>query len=603
RRHQLDRWGVFSLIEPELWDQISWAVVFGNNGSEAILVANREQGSDCRVLSVGTNSSGCLGLGDAQSCLNPTEIEALRGIVLVDLACGSGPHCLALTADGRLYCWGHNGYGQLGNGGTVQLLTPAPCAGLDDGVRVLSIACGGNHSLALVASCSSGGNGNSCCVQGEVFAWGQNNYGQVGCGAAAATQATPRRAGGSLASGRPVRIVACCQTSSFAVDEVGEVHAWGFNGSGQLGTGGCANQPLPIRLDNWPRGGVGGVSGAGGGVARLACGAGHVLAVSTSGRLFAWGANSHGQLGTGGKSNSSAPTAVNIPSGVGVQGRGDDVAAYRVLDIGAAHYSNLSTALVASPNGSGCGSPNTPVVFAWGHSRGQSLSVPVQTRFAELNDAFACLSSPAVTCRRLLLSGGCKPASDTADESSAPATVADSIRQAFDDPSTSDVTFRVDGRDIRAHRSLLRIRCRHFRSMLSDSWSEHRQEVIEVRDYSYSVYRAFLEYLYSDTVCLSPEDDHDASSVGLLDLANCYCETRLKSLCEELIEQRVNVDNALELYAAAIRFSAPTLEQFCFNFAVYNLSAVVSAESFSQLDEFTLKQFMRLAAKAGAFKY
>ena len=46
---------------------------------------------------MGTNTSGCLGVGDTQSSLIPRSIEALDGKKIVDIAAGSGPHVLVLT--------------------------------------------------------------------------------------------------------------------------------------------------------------------------------------------------------------------------------------------------------------------------------------------------------------------------------------------------------------------------------------------------------------------------------------------------------------------------------------------------------------------------
>jgi len=53
---------------------------------------------------------------------------------------------------------------------------------------------------------------------------------------------------------------------------------------------------------------------------------------------------------------------------------------------------------------------------------------------------------------------------------------------------------------------------------------------------SYPVYRAFLEYLYTDELSLNTED-----CIGLLDLANAYCEPQLKRRCEELIREGITV--------------------------------------------------------------
>ena len=45
-------------------------------------------------------------------------------------------------------------------------------------------------------------------------------------------------------------------------------------------------------------------------------------------------------------------------------------------------------------------------------------------------------------------------------------------------------------------------RCEHFRSSLEDN----EDDIVEMSEFSYPVYRAFLEYLYTDSISLSPEE-------------------------------------------------------------------------------------------------
>lgn len=112
------------------------------------------------------------------------------------------------------------------------------------------------------------------------------------------------------------------------------------------------------------------------------------------------------------------------------------------------------------------------------------------------------------------------------------------------------------------------------------------KEVIEIDQFSYSVYRSFLEFLYTDNVELPPEDaigqththisQPDLLSVcpiytvcptyivlvcasvlsGLLDLATSYCENRLKRLCQHIIKRGITVENAFTLLSAAVRYDA-----------------------------------------------
>lgn len=84
--------------------------------------------------------------------------------------------------------------------------------------------------------------------------------------------------------------------------------------------------------------------------------------------------------------------------------------------------------------------------------------------------------------------------------------------------TTSDITFVVEGRPIYAHRALLKIRCDHFRSMLQEgAWSEAGKNTIEISQFTYPVYKAFLYYLYTDELDLNPE-----SAIGEIFLVNFY---------------------------------------------------------------------------------
>lgn len=84
-----------------------------------------------------------------------------------------------------------------------------------------------------------------------------------------------------------------------------QVYGWGYNGNGQLGLGNTVNQLNPCRVVN-----LQGVV-----ITRVVCGYAHTIALSDVGALYAWGANSYGQLGTGNKSNVSAPIHVALEIG------------------------------------------------------------------------------------------------------------------------------------------------------------------------------------------------------------------------------------------------------------------------------------------------
>ena len=102
----------------------------------------------------GANDSGQLGYeketrGKANA--DPAPVLDLEGRKVVQVACGYA-HTLALTADGGVYAWGCNRYGQLGHpnvGGTVSRPFAIPHFDGSDDRRVVQIAAGSRFSAAL----------------------------------------------------------------------------------------------------------------------------------------------------------------------------------------------------------------------------------------------------------------------------------------------------------------------------------------------------------------------------------------------------------------------------------------------------------------------
>ncbi|XP_077172731.1 RCC1 and BTB domain-containing protein 2 [Paroedura picta] len=521
------KWPVFALHSQEELKLIRQACVFGSAGNEALYITENEE-----VFALGTNCSGCLGIGDTQSTIQPRRVDTLCGKKIACLSCGTGPHVVAATTNGELYTWGHNSYSQLGNGTTNHSLLPCQVSTNLANKKVVEVACGSHHSMVLTS-------------EGEVYAWGYNNAGQVGSGSTA-NQPIPRRVTSCLQNKIAINI-ACGQMCSVALVENGEVYVWGYNGNGQLGLGNNGNQPTPCRIAA-----LQGIR-----VQKVACGFAHTLVLTDEGQLYAWGANSYGQLGTGNRSNQSFPAPVPVDKD-------------RLVEVAACHLVHTSAAKTQGGQ-----------VYMWGLCRGQSVTLPHLTHFTCTDDVFACFTTPAVTWRLLAV------------EPDDHLTVAQSLKKEFDNPDTADLKFQVDGKYIHAHKVLLKIRCEYFRSVLNDN----NDEIIGISEFSYPVYRAFLEYLYTDSISLPPED-----AIGLLDLATYYRENRLKKLCQQTIKQGIGEENAIALLSAAVKYEAKDLEEFCFRFCINHLTVVTQTMGFAEMDHDLLKNFISKASKVGAFK-
>ncbi|XP_070786757.1 RCC1 and BTB domain-containing protein 1 isoform X2 [Enoplosus armatus] len=556
----VSKWPLFSLLSTEELATVRQACVFGISANEAIYITHGNE-----VFAFGLNSSSCLGTGDSLSTIVPKKLDFLRGKKAVSLSYGSGPHVLLATEDGNLFAWGHNGYSQLGNGTTNQGLSPLLVTANLQNKKVREVACGSHHSMALT-------------LDGEVFGWGYNNCGQIGSGSTA-NQPYPRKVTGCL-QGKTAVGITCGQTSSMALVDNGEVYGWGYNGNGQLGIGNNGNQLTPCRLVALQGLCIQQVRQHVATLSRhtlvpmhhslmtqvfrvfqIVSGYSHCLALTDEGLLYAWGANTYGQLGTGNKSNHLSPVQIMADK-------------ERIVEVAACHSTHTSAAKTQSGQ-----------VYMWGQCRGQSLVMPYLTHFTNTDDVFACFATPSVMWRLMSM------------EHDDFLTVAEALRKEFDSPETADLKFSVDGKCIHVHKAVLKIRCEHFRSMFRSQWSEDQQEVIEIGQFSYPVYRSFLQFLYTDTVDLPPED-----AIGLLDLATSYCENRLKRLCQQIIKRGITVDNAFTLLSAAIRYDAEDLEVFCFRFCVNHLTQVTQTGAFWQVDGAMLKEFISRASRCGAFK-
>jgi alpha-tubulin suppressor-like RCC1 family protein len=243
-----------------------------------------------QVLAWGDNSSGQLGNGTTANSSTPVTVNLPSGTIVTAIAAGEG-QSLALTSAGQKLAWGSNIYGQLGNG-TVTSGSSTPVVVLQPRATVFTaIAAGAYHNLALTSA-------------GRVWAWGMNNFGQLG-NATITDSSVPVAVG--IPSGTTVTAIAAGAYHSLALTSTGSVLAWGTGLDGQLGNGTTTtinSTPLWVSLPT----GTTVTALAGGPMSRSS------LALTSTGQMLAWGYNINGQLGNGTTVNSTTPVAVSLPA-------------------------------------------------------------------------------------------------------------------------------------------------------------------------------------------------------------------------------------------------------------------------------------------------
>jgi alpha-tubulin suppressor-like RCC1 family protein len=267
------------------------------------------------AASWGLGTGGQLGDGILASRAIPGTVNGLTSGVL-QVAAGGG-HALAITTGGILWAWGANDHGQLGDSTETTRSAPVQVVTGQSGFR--QVAAGFDHSLALKSD-------------GTVWAWGGDNFGQLGIGFNTTSRPTPVEVpgltniiqvaaglwfslalrsdgtvwawgtsdalgnGSTVNSFSPVQVgiaqvtaIAAGEDAAYAIRGSGAgstLWAWGFDGSGDLGDGMQVSHLTPEQVT--------GITAPG--IAQVAAGNQFAVALTTDGQVWGWGTDQFGEL-------------------------------------------------------------------------------------------------------------------------------------------------------------------------------------------------------------------------------------------------------------------------------------------------------------------
>lgn len=233
----------------------------------------------------GRNDVGQLGTNTNTNANQPINITPSFSLVsneiIVDVALGWG-HSLALTSLGRLFTWGKNDSGQLGDGSNLNSLAPKDITTrlrLTPNDVIISIAAGSSHSALLTK-------------EGRLFLWGRNVYGQVG-DQTNTSKNTPVEITSSfnLTTNEKITSISLGWGHSAAITSHGRVFTWGFNTFGQLGNNSTADESKPIEITSFLN------LNSDEKVINIKLGSSHSYVSTSLNRRFVWGWNQYGQLG------------------------------------------------------------------------------------------------------------------------------------------------------------------------------------------------------------------------------------------------------------------------------------------------------------------
>ncbi|CAN7015004.1 unnamed protein product [Brassica oleracea var. botrytis] len=252
--------------------------------------------------------------GEDYFATTPSLVSVGLGVRITSVATG-GRHTLALSVSdiGQVWGWGYGGEGQLGLGSRIKMVSAphlipfleSPGSGKErsfvlhqgtsttsrvPGQYIKAISCGGRHSAAITVADAGGL---------ITFGWGL--YGQCGHGN---TNDQLRPMAVAEVQNVQMESIAAGLWHTICISSEGKVFAFGGNQFGQLGTGTDHAETIPRLLD--------GQNMENKHAMAVSCGARHSAVLTDEGQLLCWGWNKYGQLGLGDTIDRNIPTQVQL---------------------------------------------------------------------------------------------------------------------------------------------------------------------------------------------------------------------------------------------------------------------------------------------------
>ena len=235
--------------------------------------------TDGTLWALGDNAFGELGIGSTTNQNLPIQVGTATNWKSVS---ASYYFTLALKTDGTLWAWGIGSHGQLGTGSF--------------GSSNISMQVGTSTNWNVVVA---GDYRHSVGIKtdGTLWAWGRNNYGELGDGTTA-NKNIPTQIGAD----NDWNFVTSGDESTYAIKTNGTLWGWGYNANGLLGDGTTTDKHIPTQIginNTWKK---------------VSLHQNHTIALRTDDNLWAWGNNFNGQLGTGNNLSQLTPVAVACPT-------------------------------------------------------------------------------------------------------------------------------------------------------------------------------------------------------------------------------------------------------------------------------------------------
>ncbi|KAJ9293857.1 hypothetical protein DTO271G3_7484 [Paecilomyces variotii] len=152
---------------------------------------------------------------------------------------------------------------------------------------------------------------------------------------------------------------------------------------------------------------------------------------------------------------------------------------------------------------------------------------------------------------------------------------------------------------IHVHKIILQVRWPHFKRLYASQMAEYHAKKMHIPE-PYSTVRAFLYYLYTDSIAGHPEYCSDIIDVaGMLVMANLYDMPKLRLLCVNRLSRELDVENAAIVWERAGRTNEEWLRRRAAQFCLTHWGRVVRTEGFKSLSRQSLIELCEVVDTEG----
>ncbi|MDD3035649.1 MAG: hypothetical protein PHO93_01890 [Candidatus Saccharimonadaceae bacterium] len=266
--------------------------------------------SEGKMYCWGLNNAGQLGNNSTTNSGVPVAVDmtvALSGLTVREMFVNGLRTCV-IASNNRLYCWGYDANGELGDDAATSNKSypvAVDTSGVLSGKDIVDIDGGFNPGGASEHTCA-------LTSEGKAYCWGANNGGQLGKNSSGDSGIPTEVYTGGVLANKTIQKLEADGLRTCVIASDYKVYCWGYDSNGELGDDvAFSSKNYPVAVDT-------SVVLSGKKIIGIASSSspsgsgGHTCVLDSEGKMYCWGLNNAGQLGNNSTTNSGVPVAVDM---------------------------------------------------------------------------------------------------------------------------------------------------------------------------------------------------------------------------------------------------------------------------------------------------